>query len=187
MISRISSFRAVRTFSTAVYANFTCYKTESALQIAPIKPTLEAAGNGLKVQREGTILLSLATARGTLSEHGYDWQNKQIFALSVIEMGEVLAQRPGHPLLTFVHGGEGMGGGDAKTLQVGRSGDDGALQFALQTGPATISISMSAGENEVLRSLITHCIPRMLAFDVALDGVLPDHGGADGNDWAFPN
>ena len=51
----------------------------------------------------------------------------------------------------------------------------------------TLSISISSGETEVFRSLLQYSLPRLLAWDAAMDGAVDDvaHATSDGNDWAY--
>jgi hypothetical protein len=189
---RIFPRAATRSFATRpIFASFTVYKPESALQVAPIRPTLAPAGSGLSVERIGTVLLSIAAPRGSEPQHGYDWQNKQVFALGAVEIGDVLAQMPGHPL-TFVHGGGEMqqqqgGSAEGKTLQVHREAQTLKLALSSSASAPPLSISISPGETEVFRSLLQYSLPRLLAWDAAMDGAVDDvaHATSDGNDWAY--
>jgi hypothetical protein len=48
---------------------------KAALSIKVIKPTWERVGSGLKISREGTVLLEFATSLGPQQ---YDWSKKEV-------------------------------------------------------------------------------------------------------------
>lgn len=48
---------------------------KGAMGLKVIKPTWEQTGSGLKIAREGTVLLEFANA---LEKQKYDWENKQV-------------------------------------------------------------------------------------------------------------
>ena len=48
---------------------------KAAMSLKVIKPTWEHVGSGLKIRKEGTVLLEFANA---VSQQQYDWANKQV-------------------------------------------------------------------------------------------------------------
>eukprot|EP00210_Caulerpa_lentillifera_P002217 g2130.t2 len=72
-----------------VSTRYTVYKSRAAVEFTPLAPTIVVDERGYKnVQRQGCLLLIFAQSTGTRS---YDWDNKIIFALSVGELGQILA------------------------------------------------------------------------------------------------
>lgn len=63
---------------TSTGQSFCCLQGKSAMSLKVIKPTWEQVGNGgLKVAREGTVLVEFAAAQGPRQ---YDWEKKEVGA-----------------------------------------------------------------------------------------------------------
>jgi len=79
-----------------VYAGFTVYCSKSAMQATLIRPRFLQSTNGegdayLALDREGVVLLEFAHAgSGEGGSRAYNWVEKENFALSVRELGEIL-------------------------------------------------------------------------------------------------
>ncbi|RVW83590.1 Single-stranded DNA-binding protein WHY2, mitochondrial [Vitis vinifera] len=67
-----------------VYAPYCVYKGKASLTVYP--------SGGLKVDRHGVMMLQFSPAVG---ERKYDWEKKQFFALSAVEVGSLLSLSPG--------------------------------------------------------------------------------------------
>ncbi|GLJ28111.1 hypothetical protein SUGI_0552160 [Cryptomeria japonica] len=79
-----------------IFANHTFYKGKAALRMEPVAPEfcpLNAGGDSgaLKISRAGTLMLEFAHSVG---ERKYDWNKKQMFALSVTELGCLISLSP---------------------------------------------------------------------------------------------
>ncbi|KAJ1407567.1 hypothetical protein SESBI_24253 [Sesbania bispinosa] len=65
------------------------YKGKAALTVTPRPPAFTPLESGaFKISREGYVLLQFAPAVGSRQ---YDWNRKQVFSLSVNEMGSVMS------------------------------------------------------------------------------------------------
>lgn len=126
-----------------------------------IKPTWERVptGSGLKIARDGTILLEFANARG---ERDYDWEGKETFALSATECGEVLAAVEAGIEKSFFHDPNKMGSGEGsitKSLRLAPARESGYF-FSLSVnnkmaGTQTkFDTIVSPAELRVIRSIM---------------------------------
>ncbi|KAK1431485.1 hypothetical protein QVD17_07944 [Tagetes erecta] len=87
------SYGADGGISSRIYADFSIFKGKAALSAAPVLPTFSKAGSGYtKVDRRGVIML---TFRPAIGERKYDSEKKQLFALSVTEVGSFISLGPG--------------------------------------------------------------------------------------------
>ncbi|KAI3783725.1 hypothetical protein L1987_42811 [Smallanthus sonchifolius] len=76
-----------------IYADYSIFKGKAALSACPVLPTFSKTGSGYtKVDRRGTIML---TFRPAIGERKYDSEKKQLFALSVTEIGSFISLGPG--------------------------------------------------------------------------------------------
>ena len=72
-----------------VYVGHSIYKGKAALSITPRPPEFAPLDSGaFKISREGYVLLQFAPA---IASRQYDWTRKQVFSLSVGEMGTVIS------------------------------------------------------------------------------------------------
>jgi hypothetical protein len=127
-----------------------------------IKPTWErtATGSGLKIARDGTVLLEFANARG---ERDYDWEGKEAFALSAVECGDVLEALEGGGDKQFFHDPNKMGSGEGaitKTLRVSPGRESGyffnlAVNNKMAGSSTRYDTVVSTGELRVIRTLLT--------------------------------
>ncbi|TXG56414.1 hypothetical protein EZV62_017727 [Acer yangbiense] len=71
-----------------VYVGHSIYKGKAALQVEPRAPEFVSLDSGaFKLSREGFVLLQFAPAVGVRQ---YDWSRKQVFSLSVTEIGTLV-------------------------------------------------------------------------------------------------
>ncbi|XP_058075071.1 single-stranded DNA-binding protein WHY1, chloroplastic-like [Magnolia sinica] len=72
-----------------VYVGHSIYKGKAALTIEPKAPEFVPLDSGaIKLAKEGFVLLQFAPAVGTRQ---YDWNRKQVFSLSVTEIGTIMS------------------------------------------------------------------------------------------------
>ncbi|EFJ52446.1 hypothetical protein VOLCADRAFT_86539 [Volvox carteri f. nagariensis] len=173
--------RALATSSTErVYVNFHIYKTRAAMAVRLLPPSFTTENGYKTLERDGVMLLEFANANpgqpsGTAPAAGginrtYNWSNKISFALSPSELGTMLA---GDAIasdkgLVMYHDPTKLGkvGEPMKRLTM-KQMPDGAISFSLSAAPDNISLPVSRGEFEVLKSLAHYAIPRLLGFDAA--------------------
>ncbi|XP_073302611.1 single-stranded DNA-binding protein WHY1, chloroplastic-like isoform X2 [Primulina huaijiensis] len=75
-----------------VYVGYTIYKGKSALAVEPRLPEFSPLESGaFKLSKEGFVLLQFAPAAGMRQ---YDWSRKQLFSLSVTEIGNIISLGP---------------------------------------------------------------------------------------------
>ncbi|KAF4360871.1 hypothetical protein F8388_020024 [Cannabis sativa] len=71
------------------YVGHSIYKGKAALTVEPKAPEFTALDSGaFKVSKEGFVLLQFAPAAGV---RVYDWSRKQVFSLSVTEIGNLVS------------------------------------------------------------------------------------------------
>ncbi|KAL6547140.1 Single-stranded DNA-binding protein why1, chloroplastic [Orobanche minor] len=72
-----------------VYVGYSVYKGKAALTVVPAPPEFSRLDSGaFKLSREGFVLLQFAPAVGVRQ---YDWGRKQVFSLSVGEIGNIIS------------------------------------------------------------------------------------------------
>lgn len=72
-----------------IYATYCIYKGKAALSVQPVSPRFIRLSSGsLKVDRHGVMMLTFTPAIG---ERKYDWEKKQLFALSPTEAGSLIS------------------------------------------------------------------------------------------------
>lgn len=78
--------------SDRIFAPYSVYKGKAAFSLSPCLPTFTKLDSGaLVVDRHGSIMMSFIPAIG---ERKYDWEKRQIFALSATEVGSLIAIGP---------------------------------------------------------------------------------------------
>lgn len=152
------------------FASYAVRKSKAAMSIKPIAPTFKATAASRLVEKEGSFLLEFA---GATEGRAYDWANKQVFALKVSELGDLLALERSKSI-EFVHDPTAFadhadkpvrrlkisptseGNGVFWTLQVSAKGSAQAISY---------TVPVTWGEMEVVKACAQTCIPRMLGFD----------------------
>lgn len=149
----------------------------------------------MSVDRRGKLVLEFVPRNNTGA--GFTWNAKQIFSLSVEEVGLCLSQLPNnpvelsHPTYNNSPRGDGLSGvtqlaGDSveKVMTI-EPGEGASLTFKLdymkdgiggQTPPATdglpntpIEITIQAGEFEVIKSICQTSTPYLLGWNTTMD------------------
>ncbi|KAF6265254.1 ssDNA-binding transcriptional regulator [Scenedesmus sp. NREL 46B-D3] len=154
----------VAAVSSAVFADFSIYKTKGALTVKPIKPTWAALGNnGWKMERNGTMLFELANPVGS-GDRRYSWDQKVVISLQANELSSILAEPDTEH--TFYHdtfkGQAGREGTLVKILKWSRA-PDGRAYFI----NASVSDKANGINNSfyTFKRLIDYSIPYMLGWD----------------------
>mgnify|MGYP006090402569 CR=1 FL=1 len=178
--------RSVRHFATggdkpyAVYANYRIYKGKGSLAINAIPPTFRqvpgANGFALSVERPGVMLLEFVP---TVGERKFDYNRKQLFALSAAECGDIVAKTASGQSCSLIHDPSKYKGMTDVSSNSGDSPDmkrvnvdpmtqgDGFFVSLTSGGNNKISIPVSSGEFIVVRQLLLDAIPHLLGFDAA--------------------
>ncbi|KAL2559571.1 Single-stranded DNA-binding protein WHY1 [Forsythia ovata] len=72
-----------------IYVGYSVYKGKAALTVEPRPPEFLPLDSGaFKVSKEGYVLLQFAPSSGVRQ---YDWSRKQVFSLSVTEIGNLIS------------------------------------------------------------------------------------------------
>ncbi|KAK4775397.1 hypothetical protein SAY86_010332 [Trapa natans] len=74
-----------------VFADYSVYKGKASLSLSPVLPTFTRMEYGLRVDRQGKMMLRFCPAVG---DRKYDWEKKQLFALSATELGSIISLGP---------------------------------------------------------------------------------------------
>ncbi|KAL0801530.1 hypothetical protein Bca101_056706 [Brassica carinata] len=78
--------------SGRVFAPYAIFKGRAALSVEPLLPTFTKIEPGnLRIDRRGSLMMTFMPA---VSERKYDWEKKQLFALSPTEVGSVISMGP---------------------------------------------------------------------------------------------
>ena len=160
-----------------VYTAFTVYKGRGAMSLKVIKPTWEriSTGSGIRVSREGTVLLEFAQGKG---DRVYDWDGKGTFAMNAVECGEILDAAETATERSFFHDPNKMGsaeGAVTKTMKFSPARDSGYF-FSLYVNDksaganAQYTTAVSKAELRVIQQIIQFAIPRILGFDEMFAG-----------------
>ncbi|ESQ28073.1 hypothetical protein EUTSA_v10019058mg [Eutrema salsugineum] len=75
--------------SGRVFAPYAIFKGKAALSVEPVLPTFARIEPGnLRIDRRGSVMMTFMPASG---ERKYDWEKKQLFALSATEVGSLIS------------------------------------------------------------------------------------------------
>ncbi|BBN04072.1 protein MpWHIRLY [Marchantia polymorpha subsp. ruderalis] len=168
-----------------VFVNYTFYKTRGAMSMKPVKPVFKLLDTGNAVlDREGSLFLEFAPP---VAQRQYDWNSKQIFALSVMELGTLVGLAPGESC-EFYHD-PNMGKSDAgkirKSLKVNPMKDEDGYYFNLsvvnkqENLDERVNIALTRAEYSVMRSSINYIIPYLMGWHVFVDPSTVDDFLAD--------
>lgn len=168
---------ATQSFSTAgrtsdrVFADYNIYKGKAALSASPRLPQFSKLDSGsLKVDRQGTIMLSFSPAIG---ERKYDWEKKQLFALSPTEIGSLISLGPDEAC-EFFHDPSmksSNAGQVRKTLQVKPHADGSGYFISLsvvnnvQKINERVTVPVTKAEFAVMRTAFSFALPHIMGWD----------------------
>lgn len=169
------------TESEVLFVDHSIYKSNCAASFKAILPTWEPTqGGGRTIKRTGVLLLEMAVtsnqAPASSGNRTYDWQNKQIFALSALELAELIDMGQGRrstPIELFHDPSKaGAPPGVTKSLKVARKDDPAGNTYFLnlyvkengkQAPP--MGLPLTQAEMTVMCTLSSYLIPRLLGFD----------------------
>lgn len=176
--------------SVRAFPKFSVYKGKGAMQLSLSGPTwkpVNSTSQGLVVNKEGSMFLEFAgiaeggaggQGGGGSQERTFNWGSKIIIALRPVELGYFLDQGAMTKGFDIYHD-PSMGGPEMgqikKTLQV-KPNPDGSHMFIMsQTSAAaskfTVYVPVTPAEMATIKSICSYAIPRLLGFDLALEGV----------------
>ncbi|GAB2224290.1 hypothetical protein Droror1_Dr00005043 [Drosera rotundifolia] len=167
----ISTFSGSLEAKEKIYADFNVYKGKAALSASPVLPKFSRIDSGgLKVDRHGAMMLKFSPALG---ERKYDWDRKQLFALSVTEIGSMINLGP-NGSCEFFHD-PSMKSSNAglvrKTLSVKSHGDGSGYFISLAVADnlkkinERITVPVTSAEFAVMRSAFNFALPFIMGWD----------------------
>ncbi|XP_039138597.1 single-stranded DNA-binding protein WHY2, mitochondrial [Dioscorea cayenensis subsp. rotundata] len=159
------------TNSGRTFAEFSIFKGKAALSMSPIMPKFTKMDSGIsKVDKRGVVLLKFMPAIGTRK---YDWEKRQFFALSAIEVGSLISLGPTESC-EFFHDPSmksSLEGQVKKTLTVSPMGSDGGFFFGLSVLNAAekkterFSVPVTKAEYAVIRAACGFVLPHIMGWD----------------------
>lgn len=156
------------------------YKGKAVLTVEPRAPEFVTLESGaFKIGREGNVFLQFAPAAGTRQ---YDWDRKQIFSLSAVEIGTLISLGPTESC-EFFHDpfiGRSDEGKVRKVLKVEPLSDGSGHLFNLSVLNTLINmeesifVPVTKGEYAVLVSLFNFVLPYLLGWNTLADSARPE-------------
>ncbi|KAH9322416.1 hypothetical protein KI387_017055, partial [Taxus chinensis] len=141
-----------------VYVSHAFFKGKAGLILQPKAPEFTALDSGgIKLSKEGVVFVAFVPAIGTRQ---YDWSKKQVFSLSVVELGTLLSLGPNESC-EFFHDpkmGTSEEGKIRKVLKVGPMQDREGYSFILSVSNRILNVDdnfyvpVTKGEFAVMRS-----------------------------------
>jgi len=169
--------------SSKIFVKYTFYKGKTALGMQPKAPEYSTVDSGgIRLSKEGCVFLEFAPAVGIRQ---YDWSKKQIFALSVLELGTLLSLDPNEPC-EFFHDpfvGKSEAGKIRKVLKVGMLQDTGGYFFNLRVSDRNLNIDESLfmpitkGEFSVMQSAFNFILPYLMGWHAYIDSTKLNESG----------
>eukprot|EP01018_Ginkgo_biloba_P013969 Gb_03500 [translate_table: standard] len=163
-----------------VFVGHTFYKGKAALNMKPKAPEFSTLDSGgMKLSKEGGMYLTFAPAVGTRQ---YDWSKKQVFALSVAELGSLLSLSSNESC-EFFHDpfmGKSDAGQIRKVLQVVPVPNSPGYFFSLSISNKLMnvnerfSVSITKAEFAVMQSTFNFILPYVMGWHVFADSTKPD-------------
>ncbi|XP_077249689.1 WHIRLY 2 [Tasmannia lanceolata] len=150
--------------------NFSIFKGKAALSLEPVLPKFTKLDMGnVRMDKRGSLMLKFWPAIG---QHKYDWEKKQMFALSATELGSLISLGPAEAC-DFFHDPSmktSLAGQVRKTLQVAPNSDNTGYFFNLTVVNSTLktnerfSVPVSKAEFAVMRSAFSFILPHIMGW-----------------------
>ncbi|XP_034694814.1 single-stranded DNA-binding protein WHY1, chloroplastic-like [Vitis riparia] len=163
-----------------VFVGHSIYKGKAALTVEPKAPEFTPLDSGaFKVSKEGFVLLQFAPAAGVRQ---YDWGRKQVFSLSVTEIGSLISLGA-RESCEFFHDpfkGRSDEGKVRKVLKVEPLPDGSghffnlSVQNKLLNMDENIYIPVTRAEFAVLVSAFNFIVPYLLGWHAYANSIKPD-------------
>ncbi|GMP58223.1 hypothetical protein CsSME_00021963 [Camellia sinensis var. sinensis] len=163
-----------------VFVGHSVYKGKAALTVEPRPPEFSALDSGaFKLTREGYVLLQFAPAAGVRQ---YDWGRKQVFSLSVTEIGTLigLGARDSCEFFHDPFKGKSDEGKVRKVLKVEPLPDGTGHFFNLNVQNKLINmdesiyIPITKAEYTVLVSAFNFIVPYLLGWHTFANSIKPE-------------
>lgn len=139
--------------------SFNVFKKSAAAKFTLLPPRYKDNG---WVDKQGCILLEMAPSIGDKS---YDWKNQKLtFAFGMNDLVSFFDDPSSSKWGSFFHDNDGT----TKKLSIthGEGKYAGTFMMSLSSGDQRVSVSLSAGEFQVLGRLFTAALPKILSWEV---------------------
>nr|VDD38285.1 unnamed protein product [Brassica oleracea] len=167
--------------SPRFYVGHSIYKGKAALTIEPRAPEFVALESGaFKLSKEGFLLLQFAPAAGVRQ---YDWSRKQVFSLSVTEIGNLVSLGPKESCEFFHDPNKGKGSDEGKVRKVLKVEPlpDGSGRFfnlsvqnKLLNVDESVYIPITKAEFAVLISAFNFILPHLIGWQAFASSIKPE-------------
>ncbi|KAI3698939.1 hypothetical protein L2E82_42870 [Cichorium intybus] len=174
-----SSYSQPRDEAPKVFIGHSIYKGKAALTVEPRPPEFAPLDSGaFKLTKEGFVLLQFAPAAGVRQ---YDWSRKQVFSLSVSEIGSIISLGP-KDSCEFFHDpfkGKSDEGRVRKVLKVEPLPDGSghffnlSVQNKLINMDESIYIPVTKAEFAILVSAFNFAVPYLLGWHTFVNSIKP--------------
>jgi hypothetical protein len=168
----------------AIYAGYRIYKGKASLAFNSIPPTFRklpsTQDNGqhaLTIDRPGVMLLEFVPSMG---ERQFDYNRKQVFALSAGEIGEIVAKTAAGKSCSLIHDPSKFKGNmvdmttsnnrdntDMKRVNIDPMDRKDGFFISFNSDNTKISVPITTGEFVVVRQLLLTAIPHLLGFEAS--------------------
>ncbi|KAI7732906.1 hypothetical protein M8C21_022350, partial [Ambrosia artemisiifolia] len=176
----VSSYSQPKQDAPKVFIGHSIYKGKAALTVEPRPPEFAPLDSGaFKLTKEGFILLQFAPAAGVRQ---YDWSRKQIFSLSVTEIGSIISLGA-RDSCEFFHDpfkGKSDEGRVRKVLKVEPLPDGSGHFFNLSVQNKMINmdesiyIPVTKAEFAILVSAFNFVVPYLLGWHTFVNSIKPE-------------
>ncbi|CAM8912768.1 unnamed protein product [Rhodiola kirilowii] len=167
--------------SPRVFVGYSIYKGKAALTVEPRAPEFALMDSGAyKISKDGFVYLQFAPASGVRQ---YDWSRKQVFSLSVFEIGTIISLGP-KDSCEFFHDpfrGRSDEGKVRKVLKVEPLPDGSghffnlSVQIKLMNVDESIYIPINKAELAVLVSALKFILPYLLGWNAYANSITPEN------------
>ncbi|XP_042484876.1 single-stranded DNA-binding protein WHY2, mitochondrial isoform X2 [Macadamia integrifolia] len=157
--------------SGKIFADYTVFKGKAAFSIRPSLPTFRKLDTGgSKIDRMGSMMLTFWPAIG---QRKYDWEKKQVFALSPTEVGSVISLGL-NDSCEFFHDPSmktSLAGQVRKSLSVTPIADGGGYFFSLSVVNNNLktndrlSVPITSAEFAVIRTTCSFILPHLMGWN----------------------
>lgn len=173
------------TLPPKVFVGHYIYKGKAALQVVPCAPEFAPLDSGAyKMSREGFMLLQFAPAAGVRQ---YDWSRKQVFSLSLTEMGTLMSLGT-KDSCEFFHDpniGRSDEGMIRKVFKVEPLSDGSghffnlSVQNKLQNLDESILLPVTKAEYTLLMSAFNYVVPYFMGWHAFTNSIRPEASNAN--------
>ncbi|PON34883.1 Transcription factor [Parasponia andersonii] len=164
-----------------IAAPYTVFKGKAALSVTPILPTFTKLDSGLHVvERRGVMMLKFIPAIG---ERKYDWEKKQLFALSPTEVGSLISLGVSDSC-EFFHDPSMLSsnaGQVRKSLSIKPHSTGSGYMISLtvinnvEKTRDNLSVPFTTAEFAVVKTACSYALPHILGWDRLTDKVARGH------------